>query len=233
MSDLLYKITASNGSPVHGGRGVWPLPTEDGPGAWWEVDGELVLCKHGLHLCRVTDVSRWVVVNAVVWQAEADGEIAADEDKVVARRARLVRRVGALTTAVLATLAADCAERVLPIWEAKYPGDARPRRAIEAASSVSSERAAAETVEAAAKAAAVAASEARSGAAEAAAVAASEAARVAANCRRGVAWASWASVAAVEAAAMAVSVAAEADARANERRWQGERLLALLSEVQP
>ena len=29
--------------------------------------------------------------------------------------------------------AADCAERVLPIWEARYPDDDRPRKAIEAA----------------------------------------------------------------------------------------------------
>jgi len=32
----------------------------------------------------------------------------------------------------LATWAADCAERVLPYFEAKYPGDTRPRDAISA-----------------------------------------------------------------------------------------------------
>jgi hypothetical protein len=34
---------------------------------------------------------------------------------------------------VLVTWAADCAERVLPIFEAEAPGDERPREAIEAA----------------------------------------------------------------------------------------------------
>jgi len=33
----------------------------------------------------------------------------------------------------LALWAADCAEHVLPYFEEKYPEDARPRRAIEAA----------------------------------------------------------------------------------------------------
>ena len=33
---------------------------------------------------------------------------------------------------ILATWAADCAERVLPFFEEKYPGDHRPRAAIEA-----------------------------------------------------------------------------------------------------
>ena len=33
---------------------------------------------------------------------------------------------------VLAVWAADCAERVLPYFEEKYPGDTRPRKAIEA-----------------------------------------------------------------------------------------------------
>ena len=33
----------------------------------------------------------------------------------------------------LVTFAADCAERVLPIFEARYPEDLRPRKAIEAA----------------------------------------------------------------------------------------------------
>ena len=32
----------------------------------------------------------------------------------------------------LAALVADCVERVLPIWEARYPGDRRPREAVEA-----------------------------------------------------------------------------------------------------
>ena len=43
--------------------------------------------------------------------------------------------VGALTKVQAADFAADCAERVLPIFEGAYPTDNRPRKAIEAARS--------------------------------------------------------------------------------------------------
>lgn len=47
-----------------------------------------------------------------------------------------IRRGGLLTQedhALLALWAADCADRVLPLFEAEVPGDPRPREAIEAA----------------------------------------------------------------------------------------------------
>jgi len=44
-----------------------------------------------------------------------------------------VLRRGILNKRLLVTVAADFAERVLPIWEAAYPEDDRPRLAIEAA----------------------------------------------------------------------------------------------------
>ena len=47
-------------------------------------------------------------------------------DKLIAE---LVRKTGHKT---LAIWAADCAERVLPYFEEKYPADTRPREAIEA-----------------------------------------------------------------------------------------------------
>jgi hypothetical protein len=66
------------------------------------------------------------------------------------RGARLLDRRSA------ALFAADCAERVLPIFEAAYPTDDRPRKAIEAArscASVAAARAAAFAAHAAARAA--------------------------------------------------------------------------------
>jgi hypothetical protein len=44
----------------------------------------------------------------------------------------LTERVGKTAHKTLAIWACDCAERVLPYFEAKYPQDHRPRRAIEA-----------------------------------------------------------------------------------------------------
>jgi len=43
--------------------------------------------------------------------------------------------VGALTKVQAVDFAADCAERVLPIFDGAYPTDDRPRKAIEAARS--------------------------------------------------------------------------------------------------
>ena len=51
-------------------------------------------------------------------------------------RFKAVQRGGSLDLPehrLLATWAADCAERVLPLFSEQYPGDDRPRRAIEAA----------------------------------------------------------------------------------------------------
>ena len=55
------------------------------------------------------------------------------KDKIVARSARLVRRVETWTLTAQRLFAADCAERVLPLFEAVFPNDGRPREAIRAA----------------------------------------------------------------------------------------------------
>src|SRR5690606_13529520 len=67
------------------------------------------------------------------WLIELDGEIIEADDKLCARRGRLVRRLDAWDERSARLLAADCAERVLPIFERERPNDARPRKAIEAA----------------------------------------------------------------------------------------------------
>lgn len=93
----LYKILGDNGRPYHGGSGAWPLPTGDGPGEWLEVEGELVPCRNGLHLCRAGDVPFWA--GPRLYEAEHDGELvehgsdSARDSKVVVRRARLTREV--------------------------------------------------------------------------------------------------------------------------------------------
>lgn len=90
----LYKVL-KDGRSAHGGDLAWALPApRDGggfePGAWHEVGGELVLCRHGLHL--TTDPwGRWMVWGGTVYEAAAEGIEAWDADKCVARRARLLR----------------------------------------------------------------------------------------------------------------------------------------------
>jgi hypothetical protein len=98
----LYKVTGPSGEPLHGGFGNWPLPHDGEPGAWREVNGELVMRRRGLHL--TSEPARWWRPGCRIFPAEAEGirgEPDADR-KVVCRRARLLRE---LTTPVeLATV---------------------------------------------------------------------------------------------------------------------------------
>ena len=63
----LYKLTGPEGEPVHGGSGEWPLPTEDGPGEWRSVKGDIIPCRNGLHLLERDDIRRWVR-EGVLWE---------------------------------------------------------------------------------------------------------------------------------------------------------------------
>jgi hypothetical protein len=108
---------------------------------------------------------------------------------------------------ILRMFACDCAEHILHIYEAKYPYDLRPRKAIEA----SRKFAKGELSEAKLAAARDAARDARDAAWAAAGDAAWAAAGDAARAARDAAWAAW-------------------DAMDAEGEWQTERLRALLKE---
>jgi hypothetical protein len=139
----------------------------------------------------------------------------------------------------LVTFAADCAERVLPLFEARYQADARPRRAIEAAREWVT-CPIPETRNAAAYAAFAAAAAAGSGAYAAyaaayhaayAAYAAAYAAYAAYAAADAYAAAYHAAYAAFAAAAAAGSGAYAYAAAAAERQWQADRLRELFPEV--
>ena len=121
----LYKFTDADGGASHGGSGRWRL------NRWRSVRGPLVPCEKGLHLCRERDLVAWLA--PALWEAEADGEVVEASDKVVVRRARIVRRVETWNERTARLFAADCAEHVLPIFEIGRPGDDRPRKVIETA----------------------------------------------------------------------------------------------------
>ena len=122
----LYKVLGKDRQPYHGGQGQWPPA-----GEWLEVDGPLILCEHGLHLCREKDLVSWL--GPEIWEVEYEGEIVEAENKVVVRKARLVRRLDTWNERMQRLLACDYAEHVLHLYEEKYPNDARPRKAIETA----------------------------------------------------------------------------------------------------
>ncbi|MBN9683474.1 MULTISPECIES: putative immunity protein [unclassified Corallococcus] len=122
----------------------------------------------------------------------------------------------------LARWAADCAERVLPCFEQKFPEDHRPRHAIEAARAWQRGELLITDVHAAAIAAHAAASDA---AAHAAACAAARAAGHAAATVHAASHASQAATFAATAAAHGVGdVSDAAEATARERDWQRQHL---------
>jgi hypothetical protein len=131
-ADSLFKYTGARGEAVNGGNGKWFLPHGSRPGKWMPpISGKLEPCANGYHLCRLTDLLQWN--GPALWVAEARGERVDDDDKIVVREARLVARVKTWNERTMRLFACDCAERALGMFEAQYPDDMRPRRAIETA----------------------------------------------------------------------------------------------------
>jgi hypothetical protein len=148
-------------------------------------------------------------------------------DKYAGRTRRLIAAID--VSHALRHFAADCAEHILPRFEEKYPNDARPRAAIQAARDFADGKIASAASAAALSAASAAALSATAGAAYYAASAASAAARSATAYAAYYA-ASAASAAALSAALAAASAAASyyaarggGAARAMEIEWQRDR----------
>ena len=126
-----YKVLDANGDAIYG-NGSWGLPRGKRPGCWEKAEGELVVCENGLHLCRRGDLVQWLGPRIFVAEIRGD-ELIESDNKVVVRSARLVSEFTTWNDCTARLFAADCAERVLPIFEKKHPDDTRPREAIEAA----------------------------------------------------------------------------------------------------
>jgi hypothetical protein len=161
-------------------------------------------------------------------RVELRGEMLIDEDRAFAReRVTLAGPVD--VSRELRIFACDCGERVLPLFEAKHPGDDRPRRAIEVARRFADGDATMAEMQDAQYAAwaawaswaAWAAWDAAGYAGYAAGNAAGEAAQYAAqSAARDTGYVSWAARAAVLVAV-----------QTTEREWQESRLTELLSQV--
>jgi hypothetical protein len=124
-AETIYKVLGPGRTPHHGGTGKWPQRKR-----WLTIEGDLIPCQNGLHLCRgESQLLEWL--GPEIWLAEYDGEVIAQEDKIVVRRARLLERTP-WDDRMARLFAADCAESVLSHFEARFPGDDSPRKAIEA-----------------------------------------------------------------------------------------------------
>ena len=194
---------------------------------WLDVEGELEMCKNGIHVCRPQDLVYWI--DAELWEMETRGEVLQGGDKLCVRSARPLHRIETWHEKSARLFTADCAEDVLHIFEAYRPTDLRPREVITAA-----RRYAVGEIDAAALAAAGATALTVVGdtALTTAGAAAGDVARAAAGAT------AWAAAGPGDAAlAAAWATAGDAARRwqtARARRWQTARLLGVLGiEAQP
>lgn len=229
-----YKVLGHDGEPCHGGSGKWV------PGEWRRVEGDLIACENGLHLCEGDrQLLEWL--GPEIWIAEWRGDRIDHGDKIVVSEARIIRRLDTWNEHTARLFACDCAERVLPIFESICPDDDRPRQAIETVRRYAVGEATADELaaaEVAAWAAAWAARDAAEAAAWAAAEVAAEAAAWAASwaaswAARDAWYAGWYAGWAAAWDARDARDAAEAAARDAEKRWQAERLRQYLDGEAP
>jgi len=163
------------------------------------IDGQLVPCQNGYHLCHESDLLKWL--GPTIYEAEYRGERLDDDDKIVVREARLIRYMDTWNERTARLFLCDLAEKVLPIYESAYPSGDRPRKAIEIARRFANGNASKEELDAARDAA--------SASANAASASARDAASASANAARDATWdATW--DAAWDAAWYAASASANA-----------------------
>ena len=227
----LYKVLAPDLMPHHGGTGVWTV------GEPRTVDGPLVPCENGLHVCTLKQLTQWLGPCIHPVTAVSD-EMVDHGDKMVFRSVTIGPALGTWTETTARLFAVDCAEHVLPIYEKAYANDQRPRNAIKAArqfargeidAAATNAAWAAATNAAWAAAWAAARDAARAAATDAAWAAARAAARAAAGAAaRDAAWAA-ARDAAGAAARDSAWAAAWDSAWAAAQTWQADRLADYLS----
>jgi hypothetical protein len=112
---IAYKFLRSDGTGVFT-RFAWPLP-DGAPGEW--VEAPIVPCRSGIHACRRNDLPLWL--GRELYEVELAGEIVEERTKVVASRARLVRRIDAWDDALRAAYTRDCADRAHALARAADP----------------------------------------------------------------------------------------------------------------
>ena len=124
---VYYKLLDDGQKSGHGGSGGWT------PGEWREVEGPLVPCENGLHFVTAGNLLVWVHKECWLFEDGSPDETIGHDDKLVTRKGRITVRVNGWNDRNLRLFAADCAERVLPLFEAHFPDDGRPRAALVAA----------------------------------------------------------------------------------------------------
>jgi hypothetical protein len=115
---IAHKFLRAGGTSVFTGF-RWPLP-DGGPGAW--VEAPIEPCRSGIHACRPADLPIWA--GEELYEIELAGELVHERTKVVASRARLLRRFDVWDHGLRDAYTRMCADRAhalareLPAWDA-------------------------------------------------------------------------------------------------------------------
>lgn len=89
----------------------WPAPRDgDDPGGWAHASGPLDPCRAGLHVCRLADLPYWL--HEELYLVDVDGPVVDHDSFVLARRARLLKRVTMWGRESAYGFSCDCAWRV-------------------------------------------------------------------------------------------------------------------------
>lgn len=230
---MLFKVTDTTGKSVHGiDAADAQLPTADGPGPWLPaVEGDLEYQKKGYHCGDERQILEWL--GHSIYAVEHEGELLEVPRAKVARKIRLTKKCSGWTDQVARQFAVECAQRVLPVFEAASQSQA-PHQALEKALAAPADLVPDNPADATPaalayademdelKAAAVQVAEAIAAEHPLAANAANAAASAASGYDPG-------SVAAKEAAMFARLARGPAAAQQEEGEWQANRLLEILN----
>jgi hypothetical protein len=88
---------------------AWPVPPAGGPGPWVAASGGPVVCRTAVHGCLVEHLPWWI--RDELWLAEFAAPVTPVGHKLMAERARLVRRIDGWGPSTARELAAACAGR--------------------------------------------------------------------------------------------------------------------------
>ena len=124
---IAHKFLRPDGTGVFTGFS-WPLPN-GGPGEW--VQADVAPCRSGIHACRPEHLPLWA--GHVLYEVELDGEIVEERTKVVASRARLIRRIETWDDDMRARYTRMCADRAHELAQGASPPLAQWEAAIEPA----------------------------------------------------------------------------------------------------
>ena len=122
-----YKTLDGVGFSCHGGEAEWSLPHRNDDGTWvpgeWvpEIEGELKECENGYHVASFRQLIYWLAPR--IFEVGVGREIVKCNDKYIVRKIRLTKELTSWNEDEARLFACDCVERVLPIYEAKYPND--------------------------------------------------------------------------------------------------------------